>query len=77
MSKAAQKFKEYEQIAYSSKAKCEEAAAFYAKYLKEYMTHRASWPDDLIKKYNQAQQDYEDTHHEGICGFVPSLCGAY
>lgn len=48
-------------------------AAFYAKSLKEYMTN-GGWAPELIKDYVNTQQLYEDTHHEGLCGWIPGLC---
>lgn len=74
VAKAAQEYKKYEQKTYSDKSFCEAMAAFYAKSLKDYMMNPDGWPDPVKKGYNNAQQNYEDTHHGWPCGWVPGLC---
>jgi RHS repeat-associated protein len=73
VSRAAQKFKQYEEERYTDKAKCEEMALVYASALKDYMMNPDGWDPQLKKDYFNAQQDYEATHH-GLCGWIPGLC---
>jgi hypothetical protein len=69
VAKAAQEFKKYEQVSYESKSLCEAMAASYAASLKQYMTDGSGWSPELGKDFVNAEQLYEDTHHEGLCGW--------
>ena len=72
VSKAAETYKKYEQVKYSSKELCESMAQFYAESLKHYITNPDLWDDKVKKDYLNAQNDYEQTHH-GWCA-IPWAC---
>jgi len=72
VSRAAQAWNRYEQVAYPDRAACESAARFYAHDLEENITTGDRWPEELRRRYWNAQNDYEYTHH-GWCA-IPGLC---
>lgn len=73
--KLAQIWKPYEDEPYPNKAICMKAAAFWADDMRKYLFVNA--PKQLLKDYTMTQQLFEDTHHEGLCAWLPaSLCSA-
>ncbi len=74
---AAQYWNQYEKVEYTNKVSCKAAADYYASDLATNITNSNNWPDKLVKDYNQAQNDYEETHHGWACSFFSGSCGAY
>ncbi len=76
VSRAAREWNTYERVPYTDEAQCNADAAFWASDLSYGILDPARWPPHLIRQMNEAQQNYEDTHH-GICALFPASCGAY
>ncbi|MGN6187018.1 MAG: RHS repeat-associated core domain-containing protein [Thermoanaerobaculia bacterium] len=71
ISRVAREWNQYEQVPYVSNAQCLADADYWAKDLERGILDGRRWPKDLLRRYNDAQNDYESTHH-GWCA-TPGL----